>query len=344
MTATKTGAAFAFMGKIETTYGTPIALSAAADGILLDDFADVDVSEFLNDGVRANAPGGTPRRRVKPSGRIGKINAVAKAYGGGAAYSATVVPSIHTLLRVCGLEAAVTLTGGSEKWTYTPEIGPTGLDSGTFEYYEGGQKYPIAGAYSSFGVGVDGPDVPAWDFDLLGLGTTPTDAALPTISGGYPPATRLPPKAESVALTLGLFTAGIVRSFKFNYGREHGAARANINGATGHAGYTPGAHNPTMEITLEQVALHTSSPWTTSTAINPYALKDDGQLIVCSIAVGSLQYNRWKIFAGATAAALQAQVVNVTDEKDGPTRLWTITLEFKPSTDLLMDSFAVVFD
>ena len=344
MSAGKTSNAWAFMGKVpESPYGTPLALSASADGILLEDFADVDFSAFLNDGVRPRAPGGGPRRRVKPSGREGRITAPCAAVGAGAAYSASVFPSIHTLLRAAGLEATGSFGGGSEKWTYVPEVGPSGLDGGTFEYYEGGQKYALAGAYASFSVGVDGPDIPRWEFDLLGIGSTPTDAAIPTISGGYPPATRLPPKAESIAFTLGLFTAGVVRSFKFDYGREHDSQRANINSG-GHAGYTPGGHNPTLEVTLEQVALHTSSPWSTASTLNPYELKNDGQLVVCSLAVGTVQYNRWKIFSGASAAALQAQVVDVKDEKDGPTRLWVITVEFKPSTDLLMDSFAVVFD
>ena len=195
----------------------------------------------------------------------------------------------------------------------------------------------------SLAVSVDGPDVPRWMCDLLGIGTTPTDAALPTITGGYPAVTLLPPKAESIALTLGLFTAGVVRGFEFNWNREHDAQRANINGL-GHAGYTPGGHNPTMTVTLEQVALHTSSPWSTSSTLNPYALKDDGQLIVCSLAVGSVQYNRWKIYSGASAAALQAQVVDVQEELDGPTRLWVVTLEFRPSSYTLLDSFTIEYN
>jgi len=343
VSSSKTQNQFAFMGKIETAYGTPIALSAAADGILLADFADVDFSAFLNDGARGRAPGGGTRQRVKPSGRVGTISCPFEAIGGGAAYSASVVPSPHVLFRASGLEATGSFGGGVETWKYAPEVGPTGLEAGTFEYYEGGQKYPIAGGYGSISCSVDGPDVPRWMCDLLGIGTTPTDAALPTISGGYPPASRLPPKAESVALTLGLFTAGAVRGFEFDYSRSHDAARKNINSG-GHAGYTPGGHSPTMKITVEQVALATVSPWSTSTTLNPYALKDDGQLIVCSLAVGALQYNRWKIYAGASAAALQAQVVDVQDAYDGPTRLWEITVEFKPSSLTLVDSFQIEFN
>lgn len=320
MSSGKTQNQFAFMAKPEATYGTPIALSAAADGVLLADFADVDFSAFLNDGARGRAPGGGTRQRVKPSGLIGSISCPFEAIGGGVAYSASVVPSPHVLFRASGLEATGSFGAGTESWKYAPEVGPSGLDSVTAEYYEAGQKYPIAGGYGSISCSVDGPDVPRWTCDLLGIGSTPTDAALPTITGGYPPASRLPPKAESVAFTLGLFTAGIVRGFEFDYGRDHGTQRANIN-AGGHAGYTPGGHNPTLKVTMERPTLATVSPWSTATTLNPYALKDDGQLVVCSLAVGSVQYNRWKIYAGASAAALQAQVIDVQDAFDGPTAL-----------------------
>jgi hypothetical protein len=343
VSSSKTKNQCALMGKVESTYGTPVALSASADGILPADFCDVDFSAFIHDGSRGRAPGGSTRQRVKPSGRIGSLTVPFEGIGGGAAYSASVFPAHHTLYRISGLEATGSFGGGVETWKYAPEIGPTGLDSGTVEYYEGGQKYPLAGGYGSIGCSVDGPDVPRWTCELLGIGTTPTDAALPTITGGYPPASRLPPKAESVALTLGLFTAGVVRGFDFNYNRDHDAQRRNINSG-GHAGYTPGGHNPTMVVTVEQAALATVSPWSTSTTLNPYALKDDGQLIVCSLAVGSVQYNRWKIYAGASAASLQAQVVDVQDDEDGPTKLWVITLEFRPSSYTLLDSFTIEYN
>jgi hypothetical protein len=332
------------MGKVpESPYGTPLALSASADGVLAADFCDVDFSDFLQDGSRGRMPSGGPRQRVKPSGRVGKISVPFEGTGAGAAYTASVFPAHHVLYRASGLEATGSFGGGTESWKYAPELAASGLDAGTFEYYEGGQKYPLSGGYGSISVSVDGPDVPRWVCDLLGIGTTPTDAALPTISGGYPPASRLPPKAESIALTLGLFTGGIVRGFEFNYNRAHDAARKNINSG-GHAGYTPGSFNPTMKVTLEQVTLATVSPWSTSTTFNPYGLKDDGQLIVCSLTVGSVQYNRWKIYAGSSAASLQAQVVNVTDAYDGPTRLWEVELEFKPSTITGIDYFTIEYN
>jgi hypothetical protein len=344
MSSAKTRNQFALLGKVpESPYGTPLSLSAAADGILPADFCDFDFSAFLNDGSRGKAPGGGSRQRVKPSGRIGSLTVPFEGTGAAAAYSASVFPAHHILYRASGLEATGSFAGGTESWKYAPEVGPTGLDAGSFEYYEGGQKYPLAGAYGSLSCEVDGPDVPRWACELLGIGTTPTDVALPTVSGGYPPASRLPPKAESIALTLGLFTGGIVRGFKFNQNREHDAQRKNVNSG-GHAGYTPGGFNPTMEVTLEQCALATVSPWSTATTFNPYALKDDGQLIVCALTVGSVQYNRWKICSGASSAALQAQVVDVSDELDGPTRLWVVTLEFKPSALTLVDSFTIEYN
>lgn len=117
MSAGKTRNQFALLGKVpESPYGTPLALSATTDGILLADFADVDFSGFIHDGSRGMAPGGGTRQRVKPSGRIASLSCPAEGIGGGAAYSASVFPSIHTLLRSAGLEATLDATGGAENY------------------------------------------------------------------------------------------------------------------------------------------------------------------------------------------------------------------------------------
>lgn len=342
MTATKTRNAWGFMGKVETTYGTPIALAAGSDGILLADFPTPDFGQYLHDGSRGRTPGGPTRVRVKQSGRFGNIKAPAEAIGGGAAYSASVFSSLHTLLRTGGLDPVGSFGAGVEKWTFTPETGPTGLDAATFQAYVEGQMYQLYGAYSSFEITADGPGVPIWDFDLQGLADVETDAAIPTITS-YPAATLLPPKAESIALTLGLFTAGVVRSFHFDAGREHGQARADLNSG-GHKGFTPGGRNPTLTVVVERVALATVGPWHTASTINPKQLKETGTQIICSLAVGSVQYNRWKLFAGSPASAAQAQVVEVKDGEDGPAATWEITLEFKPSTLTANDEYAIVFD
>lgn len=344
MSAPKTRNQWALMGKVESTYGTPITLSASADGILLAEKPEPDFSNYLNEGDRGRTPGGAPRPRATQSGRFGNMRLVGELIGGGAAYSASVFSSLHTLLRGCGLEATGSFGAGTEKWTFVSEVGPSGLDSLTLEAYLDGQLYKLYGAYGSFEVGAEGPSIPSWDFNFDGLADKPTDVAIPTISGGYPPATRLPAKAENMAFTLGTFTGAKIRRWRFAQNRETNAARADQNSSAGHAGFTPGAYSPILEITIEKCALATSGPYHTSTTLNPYELKELGTLLICKWNIGGTQYNRWKIGAGATATEAQAQIVDVQDGEDGPTSTWDLTIEFKPSGYTNNDAFAILTD
>jgi hypothetical protein len=263
--------------------------------------------------------------------------------GAGAAYSASVFSSLHTFLRACGLEATGSFTGGSERWRFAPEVGPTGLESLTIETYLDGQMYKLYGAYGTFEIGAEGPVIPQWDFNFVGIADKPTDAAIPSITN-YPPATRIPPKAENTAFTLGTFVTGaIVRRWRFVSGREHDTPRANQNTANAHAGFTPGGYAPTLEVTVEKTNL-TTTPFHTATLLNPYELKELGTLLICNLVVGQTQYNRFKIGAGLTGAEAQAQIVDVQDGEDGPTSTWDLTIEFKPSSYTLNDAFVITVD
>lgn len=343
MSAPKTRNAWGFMAKVESSYGTPATLVGSNDGVLLSQRPEPDFSQYLDEGDRGRAPGGAPRPRAAMSGRFGSLRLMSEMIGGGAAYSASVFGSIHTLLRGCGLEATGSFTGGSEKWTFAPEIGPSGLDSLTMEAYLDGQLYKLSGAYGSFEVGAEGPAVPEWDFNFMGLADKPTDVAIPAISS-YPPATRLPAKSLGIGFTLGTFTAAVMRRWRFIQNREHDAARANQNTSAGHQGFTPGGYNPILEVTIEKVTLATSGPYHTSSTLNPYELKELGTQLICKLDVGSTQYNRWKLGAGLTGGEAQAQIVGVEDGEEGPTSTWDLTIEFKSSSYTANDAFAITVD
>lgn len=344
MSAPKTTNAWGFLGKVESAYGTDSVPVAGTDGILLAEKPDIDPSQYLHDGSRGITPGGAPRIRVAQSGRFRTMKVSAEMIGAGAAYSASVFPSLHTLLRICGLEPTGSFGGGSEKWSYGSEVGPSGLDSGSIYAYLAGQLYKSLGTYGSFEISVDGPGVPRFDFDLAGIGVLESDASIPSISS-YPSVSNLPPKAETIGLALGTFTAGIVRGFRFTQNRNFDNPRANIN-TSGHGGFTPGGRNPTLEVTLEKcTTLETSPPYHTATTFNPYQLKETGTQLIANMTIGSVQYKRWRLWSGpAGGATASAQVTNVEESEDGPTSLWVVTLEFKPSSYIANDEFSLVTD
>src|SRR4051812_21177752 len=111
---------------VEASYNAGGSPATSTDGVQLAELPQL-VPDWANDGARAMPPGTTGyQRRVGASGRFATASFKAEPKGAGAAYSASVTPNIHKLLRAAGFDAAVTVTGGSEKWTYTPTPGPVG--------------------------------------------------------------------------------------------------------------------------------------------------------------------------------------------------------------------------
>src|SRR5581483_7647925 len=137
-------------GKLEASYGAGGAPSASTDGIQLAETPQITIGYGYN-GDRPAPPGTMGyQRRAQPNGRTASVPFKAEVKGAGAAYSSSVVPSIHTLLRICGFDAAVTTTVGAEKWVYTPTPGPVGYGSGVFNAYARGELYPLTGAYADW--------------------------------------------------------------------------------------------------------------------------------------------------------------------------------------------------
>src|SRR4051812_18130209 len=120
---------------IEASYNAGGAPSTATDGIQLAELPEL-VPSYAQDGSRASPPATTgSQRRVPPTGKTAALTAKLEPKGAGAAYSASVVPNFHTLLRMAGFDGVGSFTGGSEKWTYTPTPGPTGYGSGVINAY-----------------------------------------------------------------------------------------------------------------------------------------------------------------------------------------------------------------
>jgi hypothetical protein len=325
--------------KVEATQNTAIALTPAQDGLQLyyKDKKGAKLSyKYLYDGDMGPNVGSLGRaKRVTPSGIeiTGGLPFVFR--GSGAAYSASVVPSFHTWLKASGYTAVVDITGGAEKWTYTPTVAGSTVSTLTMELYERGMKYAAAGVMGS--VKVDAPDLapPIWMFDVHGIGTLPTDSA--AITPTYPNSSVAPPLGGTFTLTLGSLGANaVVRKWGFDLRREV-VPRLNQSATGTHAGFAPGDRFPVMTVTLEATALATT-PFTSATAIDAAQLRDVGTSLAAVLQLGSAQYNRCKInFA-------QAQVIDWADSDDNGVATIDLTIAGYNSTPTAPDDHTIVCD
>lgn len=338
MSATKLPIIIGLVGKVEASYNAGGALSTATDGIQLAGPA-TPTPEYAFDGGRRGPPGtGGHQRRLKPHGKACSVPVQHEAKGPGVAYTASVLPSVHTLLRIAGFDAAVDTTATLEKVTYTPTPGQTGFASGVFDAYGRGQKFPLTGAYADLRITADDDNAPLWEFMLKTLHGAVSDVAVPAIT--YPALSIDPPKSTNIGFTLGNFVNGVVRKWSFSLGRQIGARR-NQNGSTGHGGFSPSgrpARTPTMEVTVEATSLQ-ATPFHAASAIDPYRLYEEGTELDASIAIWGAQYNKWKMKPGK----VQLMAPPVEDEDEGGA-LWTLLLQCNPTALNANDDVSFIFE
>jgi len=352
LTSPKTGNLWGFGAKVEAAYGTKLA-PTTSDGVLLTKPPAPDFDHFLNDGARGNNPMGGKRVMVASSGRWGEMKVEAEGIGAGAAYAAGVKPHLDAMILGAGHKGTGSFTGGQESWVYTPSMYPTDvLTSLTLAAYLSGQLYTLYGAYGDVEIAQAGPDIPNWMFDYAGVMDAMTDVALPVFSN-YPAISNLPQKGDAIGLTIGTYTAGIVKSFAFKAGRSFKNHRVNVStGAIvpGYAGLVPGNRNPTLEVVIDRDTLAATTPWHTATTLDPYRMAEDNNQVSVKLQVGSVQYKRWGIFSGSTmtagvpTVASTAILEDVKDTFEGPNATWTLTFGFFPSTYVLSDDYAIYYN
>lgn len=285
------------LAKVETTYGTGVVPSPTTDAVLmyLGDRFGLGVPatlDYKGNGENGVNPGNIgPKKRSALSGRSFAMPIPHQFKGSGAAYSASVFPSMHTLLRLSGFTAAVTVTPGSEKWVYTPHV-PGTFDGGTLYAYGRRELWTANGVLLDWTMSGDGPTAPVHQFSAVGVGNLPTDAALASIT--YPALTIEPPIASAVTLTLGSYVTAEVLKFGFSLGRNLSTERVNLNGAAAHQGFYPAGFAPKFTCTIEATA-HVGSPFHTSAGLDPYKLEELQTNIVAGLQIGTTQYNRWKL-------------------------------------------------
>lgn len=314
--------------KVEASYNAGGALSTSTDGIQLAELPEL-VPSYAQDGSRQPPPATTGmQRRVPPTGKTAALTAKLEPKGAGAAYSASVVPNFHNLLRIAGFDAVGSFTGGSEKWTYTPTPGPTGYGSGVANAYARGELYPLTGAYADFLFSADGDVVPLMEFPIQALLGAVTDVAVPSIT--YPLATIDPPKSVgSTLLSLNGVSTLIVRKWGVKMQRQI-TPRLNQNAATGHAGYGVGRRNFTLEVTFETPTIAT---------MDPLALYEGATQMVWSMQIGSVQYNRIKMNGSIAQIATAPK-----PDKDGPVPLTSLSIQLNPTVLGNNDEITIVTD
>lgn len=331
MSSVKQVTVFGLLGLSPETsgYGSGGTLAPATNGMLLAKEALMKI-HYADMGARAlAAASGAPLPRNVPSGSWAEAVLESEFKGLGSAYSVSVTPpnEIHTGLLMAGYTAAFSTTP-TPQWTYTPQVPVPTYNSGTLGAYSRGQLWTLTGVYSDFEFDLAGPGEVYFKFPVKGiLAADPTEVALPAIT--YLGNTVLPPKANSVNLAIGTWSAGapFVRKITGKLARKIDQ-RVNINGS-GFGGFGPGRYAMTLDIDVEAAAFATFNPyssWRTATA----------QAV--SFTVGAAQYNKFKF------TAPQARIIEVTEGAEGATAIWTLHIECNASTPTANDDHTILIN
>lgn len=325
MSATKTNIRWGVLMNAEGSYGAGGTLVAATHGFRVHE-DPVASTEYDYDGRRYGKQPGTQGMaiNVAPSSRFSKVPLVHEIHGGGAAYSASVLPSLHMALRLAGMDPTLV---ASTSYTYAPSPEATGYASGAVEVYRRGQRWTLNGVYGEgFTIAAEAGRPALLTVPLIGrLPAIPDDIALPAVT--YP--TVLPPKAMAMAAAINSVPQARVRSFSLEHTRNI-APRLFDASAGAHGGFTPGAEREfKLMLVVEALALAT---------LNPYSLRDLQTTIPVTVTVGATTFNKMII------SAAQAQIEEVVDGNEGPVATWEITCACKTSTPLLNDEVSILFN
>jgi hypothetical protein len=329
------------LAKEESTYGTPVSLTTTADGVQLQ-YKDhkvaapitIDYAFDGNIGPSVSNLGQTAH--VPQAGRSAKGDLPFRTRPAGVAYSSSIVPAGHRLIKGSGFDATVTTGVGTEKWTYTPSAPGVVGTSLTLGLYTRGELWSVAGAVGSLKFDAPDPAPPIWTWGMMGiLPNLPTDASAPSIT--YPLQTIQPLLASSIVLTLGNLSANaVVMSSSFDMQSTY-TPRVAQSGGAAHLGFVMEDRKPIMKVVLEATAL-TTTPFTSASAFDPYNLRESGTTIAASLVFGSVQYFRQKINFP------QCQVIDAVPQNNGSIATVELTLAAFNSTASSADDVNIVFD
>lgn len=323
----KTLVKYGVLAKIENVYGTPVVLAGASDGIDIIVAPEPNV-DYAHGGERGGKSPATlgGRARVGKMGRFGTVTVAVEPAGRSTAFSASNLPNIHTLARLGGWTPTVDTTPGSENVIYVPTAHGS-EESATLEAYYRGQKYPFAGVIGNSKWSSDVPGISRFEVECQGLlSAIPSDAAVPSITYGWPE----PPKSIALNLTAVIggdtFTVGKIKSFELLMERSINP-RANDNVTGLHGGFNVGVERKlTLKAMIESEPLKAAAPYLGTAGFHIFELMERASAMALAFTIGSTQYNTFD-FAAATA-----QLVNSPEQAEGSASMWECEWELKPSS------------
>lgn len=328
------------IAKIETTYGTSIALNAT-DGFLLT-YADRNVGAPLNieyafDGQVGINPGNLGNQPlVAPSGKSFTGDLPVRFKGAGIAYTAAVKPALADIaLQIAGFTGALTTTTSAEAWVYTPTPATSAYKSACFNVYARGEFWPLKGVVANWSYTFSDPQPPVHTISISGIANGDvTDVTLPAIT--YPHLTVDPPNASAVAIVIGSYTTNVVcYSGSFNLNRTV-EPRVALTGSAAHEGFIPGGYNPELTLVVEASAF-VATPFHTSAGLDPIKLREAATKITVSLQFGSTQYNRW------IHSFANCQLFKVTPTAVNRAAAWELVFRPSNSSPISADDMTVSF-
>lgn len=329
----------AVLAKLEASYGAGATLSTTTDGHLLslsDRNAAIGTLAYAYDGaLGSNAANQVGLPRVAPSGRSVQAGLPFRVKPGGAAYSASVMPSINTWLRAAGFGSTLVTTSGSESYTYAPQTDADGFASLGLELYQRGEKWTVKGGLCNWSYQAGDLGVPLHTFDVQGICSDAiADASVPAPT--FPLASVAEVTTPGAVVSIGSFVTPKVRSISYNSNRSL-QANPILTVAGGHAGFTHAGFDPEFSVTIDATAL-VASPYHTSAGLDPYQLRESAAQIAVSVQFGSTKYFKWK------HSFTKAQLIDVVPGNAGPVA--TVELKFKPvaTSYTANDWCSVLFD
>lgn len=293
------------LAKIEATEGTDAAPVAANAVAILEPLAAHGEAAFkterpklvVGSAIQANRP-------LQPKGFQGTWSSNFHLRGPGLAYSASVLPETDPFWQSAGYSATIVVTGGSEKVTYKPAA--TALKSHTEYYYIDGKLKKMFACKTDYDLSFNSGGPVVMQAKRTGLYQPAVDAAL-IASPVYQ--TTVAPVADSIALSINSYSAGIIRKFTLT-GGNHIALRPSANAAGGLAPHKVRARIPKFSLVLEDEL---------GAAIDFEALRVSNTPVPLTWFINAAQYNRLRFTAGIVVI----EDVKIAD--DNGTQITTVT-------------------
>ncbi len=233
--------------------------------------------------------------RAAPTGRFGKFDVTLEVKGYGAAYSATNRPEGDAFLRASGMSATVVTTAGSESVTYTTL--DTALETMTVYLYAGSKLFKLVGCTASPKLSAAANGRGLITFSVQGrLVSDPTDQSLgaTTVNLTTPPVFA----GAGAGLSIGSFTPAsseplMLRQLDVDWGTVT-TERSSAGASDGLVGWVITDRKIRWTETVEAVSLSTFDPYALSKTVL-------SGLPLVAAAIGTVQYNRMKLFGGKWA-------------------------------------------